>query len=354
MNTQSTASLLSEQVNSTSKVKLRIEWIDVAKAIAIILVIVGHSVAFGGVTRNLIFSFHMPLFFILAGYTKRTVSDLAGFKKVFIHSFKRLIVPLLFIEVFALIYQFAANSDHSLTQVFHYAKIYGERLLWASGVVHNGHLALGMPWFIISLFWGNLIFYVVTYCFKKIYWQLAAFIALAGLGIILGKNDIWLIQNFDVTCVCALFIYFGWLYKKYEFSYSKYEKYILLFALAFAVFYCLRGSNIELANRVYSVGKIVNAVLNSYIVIIICKQIVEMKKDISLLLFIGYGSLVVFYVHHLDWITSSMWRSNIPEVACLTRVIVDISLSLAICLLLQWYKARKNETSRVIYTNVSD
>ena len=47
----------------------RLLWIDVAKGIAIILMIIGHTVKFGTYSRNFIFSFHMPLFFILTGFT---------------------------------------------------------------------------------------------------------------------------------------------------------------------------------------------------------------------------------------------------------------------------------------------
>lgn len=35
----------------------RIDWIDLAKGIAILLVIIGHTVMFGSMARNLIFSF---------------------------------------------------------------------------------------------------------------------------------------------------------------------------------------------------------------------------------------------------------------------------------------------------------
>lgn len=46
----------------------RLEWIDIAKGIGIIIVILGHCVPYGGFAFNFIFSFHMPLFFILSGY----------------------------------------------------------------------------------------------------------------------------------------------------------------------------------------------------------------------------------------------------------------------------------------------
>ncbi len=46
----------------------RIYWIDCAKGITILLVIIGHSI-YNPMVRGPIFSFHMPLFFILSGMT---------------------------------------------------------------------------------------------------------------------------------------------------------------------------------------------------------------------------------------------------------------------------------------------
>ena len=44
----------------------RIDEIDVAKGIGIIMTIIGHNV-FEGYVKTFIYSFHMPLFFVLAG-----------------------------------------------------------------------------------------------------------------------------------------------------------------------------------------------------------------------------------------------------------------------------------------------
>lgn len=46
----------------------RIPWVDVAKGIAIILMVLGHS-SMPDVIQHLIFAFHMPLFFVLSGLT---------------------------------------------------------------------------------------------------------------------------------------------------------------------------------------------------------------------------------------------------------------------------------------------
>ncbi|MFD2611106.1 acyltransferase family protein [Paenibacillus gansuensis] len=46
----------------------RIEWIDVAKGIGIILVVMGHTSSITSDAARMIFSFHMPLFFFLSGF----------------------------------------------------------------------------------------------------------------------------------------------------------------------------------------------------------------------------------------------------------------------------------------------
>lgn len=46
----------------------RIQWIDIAKAIAIILMVVGHT-SIPSIASDFIYAFHMPLFFIASGWT---------------------------------------------------------------------------------------------------------------------------------------------------------------------------------------------------------------------------------------------------------------------------------------------
>lgn len=80
----------------------RIDWLDIAKGIAIICTIIGHSFGKGRI-GIFIFSFHMPLFFILSGYTIRKI-PFNKFKKATIKDFRRLIIPIIvvFIIDFAL------------------------------------------------------------------------------------------------------------------------------------------------------------------------------------------------------------------------------------------------------------
>ena len=55
--------------NKSSKYD-RQTWIDIAKGIGIISMLIGHTDA---AFQPIIYAFHMPLFFILAGYTIKKV-----------------------------------------------------------------------------------------------------------------------------------------------------------------------------------------------------------------------------------------------------------------------------------------
>lgn len=76
---------------------------DIMKGFGILLVIAGH---WGGVNKylfNFIFSFHMPLFFILAGYFYKPKDTSDSLSK----DFKRLIIPYLFTCSLILFYKLA-------------------------------------------------------------------------------------------------------------------------------------------------------------------------------------------------------------------------------------------------------
>ena len=76
--------------------KQRIEYFDAAKGIAIIAVIVGHMglIARGmTLTERFIFSFHMPIFFLISGYFLSSRMTLWEFAK---KRFKQLIFPYIF------------------------------------------------------------------------------------------------------------------------------------------------------------------------------------------------------------------------------------------------------------------
>lgn len=75
--------------------KERVGYIDVAKGVGIILVILGHSMYGDVFLKNVIYSFHMPFFFMLSGYFlnfERSIKS--NIKK----SFRMLVIPYLLVS----------------------------------------------------------------------------------------------------------------------------------------------------------------------------------------------------------------------------------------------------------------
>ena len=74
----------------TGNPSTRMYWLDSAKGIGVILINVGHLLYTGDVpwVNKLIYSFHMPMFFLFAGYTFRVSSERFVRKKA-----KRLLLP---------------------------------------------------------------------------------------------------------------------------------------------------------------------------------------------------------------------------------------------------------------------
>lgn len=72
----------------------RLNYIDVCKALGIILVILGHTYGIPTPVYQTIYSFHMPLFFILAGFVYNVSKNNAmGFGRFVVKIFKQYLIP---------------------------------------------------------------------------------------------------------------------------------------------------------------------------------------------------------------------------------------------------------------------
>lgn len=89
------------KLDTNSQNRNRIEWIDTAKGIAIILVVLGHFISANSFLNHFISSFHMPLFFTLSGIFVIKKLDV-NFKAHFSNRFRRLMIPYLLFGLFLL------------------------------------------------------------------------------------------------------------------------------------------------------------------------------------------------------------------------------------------------------------
>lgn len=72
----------------------RIEFVDIAKALAIFLVVFGHMIPPGTPEKTMVYSFHMPLFFLLSGFFMKKGNGIK-FRTLLYKKWHALMVPFL-------------------------------------------------------------------------------------------------------------------------------------------------------------------------------------------------------------------------------------------------------------------
>lgn len=146
----------------------RINWIDMAKGGGIILVVIGHCLNPNSVINSVIFSFHMPLFFIISGYLLKsdvTISHFLYKKSV------RLLLPYFFTFI---IYFFAYtiidnNSNAWQEYLINLSKSYA----LGNGLVYSwiDTQPVGPLWFIVCLFCAEIVFLCILNSTQNKYFQ---------------------------------------------------------------------------------------------------------------------------------------------------------------------------------------
>lgn len=145
----------------------RCSYIDISKGIGILLVVYGHLVGYrytfdeGMHLRGFIFSFHMPLFFIISGiclYMKSKKVDLSVNLKKLV---RRLIVPYL---LWSLVYFLILIG----IKIVKYNKIADFHTRIVNDLYDTFSLCGMAPmWFLIALFFGEILFIVTWKQFKN-------------------------------------------------------------------------------------------------------------------------------------------------------------------------------------------
>ena len=148
--------------------------IDIVKGVGILAVIVGHCIPYDCWAYKFIYTFHMPLFFIVAGFLYKPTTLL---KSKFIADFRRLIVPYLIIALSFTIYLLIKENDKLFA--LKYSLI---ATLWATGWNHASLIwstapHIGIAWFLPSLFWCRQ-FYNFIYTKAKYRWWIIFCISL--------------------------------------------------------------------------------------------------------------------------------------------------------------------------------
>ena len=159
--------------------KNRLRYVDIAKGIGILLVILGHMPSVVPLPVRLwIFSFHMPLFFFLAGMFAKDISNPKELAAVIIKKAKLLILKgywgyaLAFLLLDMIIYGMDRNSACEVIK----------NVFW--GTTDR------IYWFFICLFLVSVLFSIITMLVKNMPLRVVIMLGLAFAGMALGRTGV--------------------------------------------------------------------------------------------------------------------------------------------------------------------
>ncbi len=207
--------ILSKKQSRVFMVK-RIEFIDLAKGICILMVILGHV----GVPIEILGLkvVRMPLYFILSGLFYK---DYGGLRNLIIKKINKLLIPFVFFYsvsyvLFYLIAWIMPNLKYTA----------------ATGILDvffQDHYYNGPIWFLLALFWCNLFCYFIHFVTKKVIFRILGILIMGGIGCWLGKMHIFLPCKLDSALTAMPFFYFGYMLKSTSLLYSnKFDRYWFL------------------------------------------------------------------------------------------------------------------------------
>lgn len=177
----------------------RVKWIDVAKGIGAIYVIIGHFILNERISA-MIYAFHMPLFFFLAGitfYLKEKESFLVFVKK----KFSAIIIPYFLFSLPLFIFNcvlIVHNGENTVTLLL--KRFIGIFLCWKTTDYYNG------VWFLPCVFIAYLISYWIIRKSKNNIQILLFSIISIVLGILLDVINISLPLCIDTALISVFFI----------------------------------------------------------------------------------------------------------------------------------------------------
>jgi len=276
---------------------MRLDYIDNAKAMAILLVIIGHTDGIPHFLEIFIYSFHMPAFFFLSGYLVKDSKLGIKFKTYAGIQFRNLIIPYLFFAVFSLLYSIL-NNFISRNPIDLYSKLLGIAYGNCDGLVVNRVL-----WFFTCLFVTSLLFYLLFKALKKAYLVMLVSLATCLLFMYFhNPSQMRMPWNLDLSIIALFFFAAGKFYSEISIKNDLVKKngtriaFVIL--LCIALFYLSKlNGRIDMAYMVFKNPLLF--VANGCIGIVIVLLSSLLLPPTKMARFLSRNTIVIFPLHPL-------------------------------------------------------
>lgn len=296
----------------------RFKFLDIARGIAICLVVIGHS---GTPFRNFIYLFHIPLFFFISGSLFED-KHTRNIKRFIIKKITSLYFPFLFYEVLFLILH---NMFYLFASLLAYLRFSEVNKFFAPYSVSvfvgkftsilafkNIDQSLEPLWFLSCLFLTHCLFISVSFVSDRFFSESRKYMLfiltsiLFIIGMYLSHSQIHLPLYFEVALSSTLIYYLGYALKT-KFVRMKFNFPFFILSGSILFVESFRGS-IEMHTNSYSRPQffLLSSLLGIYLVFSISK-LVELR-NLKFLIFIGKNSIPILALHFLSFKVVNMFQ----------------------------------------------
>ncbi len=269
--------------------------------------IIGHCEV--GPLGPFIYSFHMPLFFFVAGYFLK-IRPIAQEIQL---SLKRLVVPYAFTAFCICVAAFVTDMTHytwadgSYTQQTAIKYLLGFKNEYAPKWIVG---TIGVPWFILAMFWARLVAVFLVSKIKSVKLLCIIFFVLAVIGMGLYKFA-FVPYCFSQGLVASSFIYMGCLVKNFQIFEENKIKRVFPFLLLLW-FYSWSQGGVGMVSCWFSTGFVFGlfGALGAFIALFAIAKSLYNKESLfwRTLHFWGRYSLVIYCVHSVEY-SASNWKA---------------------------------------------
>ena len=266
----------------------RVKWVDVLKGIGIFLVVMGHNQT-SKYLGTYFSSFHMPLFFLIAGYLYDS-EKYNGFVKLIKSRTKGIIVPFLFFSLLSLVMYMGLSIVRS--EVIEWTKLISQFIV-------HGITPLNSPlWFLRILFIVEIAFYFLKK-FSKNDFLLSIYLII--FLTISFNNNVFGLDGEVTRSFNALFFYgLGNLIRGKRIEFNNYTKIsFLLLALVVGNIIVSKSVKINLYLAISLTTHFVYFFLAACCGIIMCYILARLINKSKVLEYLGKNSLIILSTHIL-------------------------------------------------------
>lgn len=320
--------------------KERKKELDIIRGLLIISVVVGHSSVNIDIVK-VIYSFHMPCFFILSGVLLN-VGDHVSIKGFISKKGKAYLIPYIFFAFFCSVF---AGICEKISVIDILKSLFYPLI--------GGKYAAGVYWFVTVLLIAEILIFEIEKRFSLLY-KILIYICLCGGSVCLSCNSLWVDKvrlpwGLEVVPMAIVYIVIGYYGKEFRDIYCKNKTSIVLICLLIvgSISYYVMNYTDELTiDMKYSIypNLLIDILMptSTFVILYYLSETIREQFLASVIAYIGMSAMVIMYTHLLV--------NKILAIKFNQEFNVYIYISLSICLgTLLYYGMNRNRTLRRLF-----